>query len=94
MSSTVCVHACMAGGVDGRRLVPNATVRVTTVDGALTAASPTTPGQAHTEWGRCGTVVDNALRAGDGDPCYRETDQTVPNWSKAGLYWMVVYYCP
>lgn len=34
-----------------------------------------------------------ALRAGDGDPCYREADQTVPNWSKAGLHWIEVYYC-
>lgn len=51
------MHVCMAG-VWWSAPAPNATVRETAVDGALTAASPTRPGQAHMGWGRCGTVVD------------------------------------
>lgn len=34
------------------------------MDRALTAASPTRPGQAHIEWGRCGTVRDRLCGQG------------------------------
>lgn len=55
-------------GVGWSATVPNATVREATVDGALTAASPTRPGQAHMEWGRCGTVVDMLCGQGMATP--------------------------